>query len=337
MKKTLFFVFLFLPILVTAQIINFPDINLKNRLLASNSGLDIASTNWDFTVFPNASSTIAIDSNGDGEIEVSEALQVSRLKIQSQSISNLTGLEYFTNLRYLLANDNLFTQIDVSNFPHLQLLFIHNNHLSNIDLSNLTEMIIFYSPNNQFTSLDFSGLTNLKAVYCGHNQLTSLDFSSNPVFNDLGCSYNPNLTSINLKNNQQQVFGAQTWYNECWGNNPSLTAICADDNEIVSIQSFLQNCGITQPITVDSVCALNIQKDNFNQLAIYPNPVKGLLQIDNQEVIKYQLFNAVGVEIKSNTLLIGGSIDCLNLSTGFYILNLENQSGEKKVVKVLKE
>ena len=82
---------------------------------------------------------------------------------------------------------------------------------------------------------------------------------------------------------------------------------------------------------------LNIYKNDTSQLSIFPNPVKDLLLIDKQEVIKYQLFNSLGMQIQSNTLRIGGTIDCSNLSAGFYILNLENHSGEKKVVKVLKE
>jgi hypothetical protein len=36
------------------------------------------------------------------------------------------------------------------------------------------------------------------------------------------------------------------------------------------------------------------------------------------------------MQIQSNYLPRDGTIDCSNLSTGFYILNLENQSGEKK-------
>lgn len=105
--------------------------------------------------------------------------------------------------------------------------------------------------------------------------------------------------------------------------------------------TVLQNTGAQTDFFIAKLgttdCSLNVEKALFKDLKIYPNPVKGLLHIDNQEVIKCQLFNSLGMQIESNTLPVGGTIDCSNLSAGFYILNLENQSGEKKVVKVLKE
>ena len=105
--------------------------------------------------------------------------------------------------------------------------------------------------------------------------------------------------------------------------------------------TVLQNTGAQTDFFIAKVgtsnCALDVEKTLFKDLKIYPNPVKGLLHIDNQEVIKYQLFNSLGMQIQSKALSIGGTIDCSNLSAGFYILNLESQSGEKKVVKVLKE
>ena len=172
MKKIVFIILLIFPFLIKAQIINFPDVNLKNRLLQASPNNEIARTNWSI-YNPSGSYQIAIDVNNDGEIDVAEALQVYYLSISGQSISDLTGLEYFSNLRWLGATYNQITQISLATLTNLQSLFISNNQLNNIDLTGLMDLNIFTCDNNQITSLDFSEKPNLKRVYCGHNQLTS--------------------------------------------------------------------------------------------------------------------------------------------------------------------
>ena len=74
-----------------AQIINFPDPNFKNALVNTKC----VSTNG------NSGGEIDSDLNNDGEIDVSEALMVMDLEIDSALIYNLDGLEYFKNLRFV--------------------------------------------------------------------------------------------------------------------------------------------------------------------------------------------------------------------------------------------
>ena len=82
---------------LSAQIINFPDSNLKARLLLAASGNGIAYHNGN---------SFKIDSNNDNEIEVSEALLVNDLVLYNCGISNLSGLEYFINLTHLNCGNN---------------------------------------------------------------------------------------------------------------------------------------------------------------------------------------------------------------------------------------
>ncbi len=62
---------------------------------------------------------IKIDTNSDGEIEVSETLNVRYLNISSSSISNLTGILSFNNLQELNCSSNL-----LSVFPNTSLVEI---------------------------------------------------------------------------------------------------------------------------------------------------------------------------------------------------------------------
>ena len=101
MKKLYFLFFLTIGFLGNAQIINFPDIEFKNKLLSANPTVSIAKD--------VNSNNIKIDSNNNNEIEVAEALAVYYLDINNVGlnptlnnyITNLSGLENFLNLEYL--------------------------------------------------------------------------------------------------------------------------------------------------------------------------------------------------------------------------------------------
>jgi Leucine-rich repeat (LRR) protein len=88
-----------------AQIVNIPDANFKAKLLLASPSNYIASTET-----PDASGNVTtysqIDTNNDGEIQVSEALAIKWLYIIQSSIANLTGIESFTNLEFLACGDN---------------------------------------------------------------------------------------------------------------------------------------------------------------------------------------------------------------------------------------
>ena len=58
-----------------------------------------------------------------------------------------------------------------------------------------------------------------------------VDFRNNPLLNDLGCAYNPNLSIIYIKNGSMQFFGTNPPFvsqNDDWSNCPNLNYICAN-------------------------------------------------------------------------------------------------------------
>ena len=76
---------------VNAQIVNIPDANFKNALVNT---LCVDTDN-------NNVGDADVDTNNDGEIQVSEALAVIALDVFSNNISDLTGIESFANLQWL--------------------------------------------------------------------------------------------------------------------------------------------------------------------------------------------------------------------------------------------
>ena len=105
MKKiTLFLFFAICLQNMYSQNIDFPDENLKNALLEYEP---------------------IIDTNDDGEIQISEALAVTELQLHSYytnyNITDPTGLENFENLTYLNLSENSITSIEVNSLINLEL------------------------------------------------------------------------------------------------------------------------------------------------------------------------------------------------------------------------
>ena len=177
-----------------AQIINFPDANFKNYLLLAIEGSGIT------TDINNNS--IILDANGDGEIQISEAAAVHYLRVGYNSdITNLTGVEYFTNLTsleiyytnvqslnassltnliYLSCNNNAINSLNVDGLVNLKQLNCRDNDINSINLNQLTSLEALLCDNNSITSIDINGLLNLEQLYVGYNNLTSLSVQNCP-------------------------------------------------------------------------------------------------------------------------------------------------------------
>jgi hypothetical protein len=199
-----------------------------------------------------------------------------------------------------------------------------------------------WANNNQITSLDFTSNSALQRAFLWNNLLTTLSFANNPNFFELQCKNNPNLTTINIKNGATQLFPPNTFYNECWSNCPNLSYICADANEISSLQSFLSTCGNSASITVDSLCPLGNEEFSLNSVVLYPNPVADILTIDlTNEATRFEqitIVDSVGKTIvtKKITPFTNNEIEVTSLQSGFYFVILNNNEVFKKM-KLIKK
>src|SRR5690606_8328705 len=129
MKHLLLTLALLASFAASAQIVNIPDANFKNALLSHNP---------------------VIDTNGDEEIQVSEAEAVTEMKVYNKNINDLTGIQSFDNL---------------------ELLRCDSNNLTTINLSNNIQLVALDCNSNNLTELDISININLKDLYCFHNNL----------------------------------------------------------------------------------------------------------------------------------------------------------------------
>jgi hypothetical protein len=79
----------------------------------------------------------AINTNGDTEIQVSEARAFTGAIIcSSMNLYDLTGIEAFVNLTYLDCLDNYLTSLDLSRNTSLTVLYVTINQLRNLNVRN---------------------------------------------------------------------------------------------------------------------------------------------------------------------------------------------------------
>ncbi|MCS5646199.1 MAG: hypothetical protein NZ838_08755, partial [Candidatus Marinimicrobia bacterium] len=81
---------------------------------------------------------------------------VGSLYLENKNISDLTGIEDFSNLSILRVHSNGLTSIDVSNIPLLTYLHLQDNDLTSLDVSNNPLLTTLHVSNNGLTTMDVS-------------------------------------------------------------------------------------------------------------------------------------------------------------------------------------
>lgn len=256
MKKIIFLTMLCVTALSFGQIVNIPNANFKNALLNHDP---------------------VIDTNGDGEIQISEAAAFTGvMDVSLKNISDLTGIEAFTALTELRCNNNSLTSLDVSNNTALTKLYVYQNwvltslnisnntaltyldcsatQLTNLDVSNNTALIELNSNHNFLTNLDVSNNLALETLWVWSNQLTSLDVSNNTALEVLVCSENQ-LTSLDVSNNTALTFLS------CYDN--QLTSLDVSKNtaliELQCLNNQLTSLDVSNNLDLEILLVLNNQ------------------------------------------------------------------------------
>lgn len=186
MKNFYIAVFACFAIGLNAQTINFPDANLKIRLLQGN------------TAYDRFSEPMTLDTNNNGSIEVEEVQDVESLNISNSSISDLTGISNFTNLKFLNCSNNSLPNITIDSALSLMVLKADHNQITSIDVNyaNLEELDLSF---NNLTSFSVANANFYETLNLENNQLSSLSLDNVMVqYFRIG---NNNLSSIQYNGN----------------------------------------------------------------------------------------------------------------------------------------
>ncbi|MFK5982365.1 MAG: hypothetical protein QM499_05565 [Flavobacteriaceae bacterium] len=198
-----------------------------------------------------------IDTNNDGEIQVSEAEVIFELWVINKGIRNLQGVEAFKNIDKLYASSNGdLDTMDLTENKELEVLDVSFTELASLNLTEnfkLRELDCFSCSflatltyptnggvledinlsNTILTTINTSLLPELKYVACRNTKVTELDFSDNSLFIQLFADNNPLLQEVNVKNgNNTAIIDLQVF------NSPNLTSICVDDIAYANAQDL---------------------------------------------------------------------------------------------------
>ena len=181
--------------------------------------------------FPDAAFRACVQQLPGGADDVftpQELEAITEIICEYEGITDLTGIQYFTELTKLDCCRNQLTSLDVSKNKKLQTLDCYDNQLASLDVTGnpalkdigcstnqLTSLDVSQNPEltelnvtgNKITSLDISANTKLVQLMCSDNQLKTLDLTDNPLLERLSCGDNQ-LTQLNLegKSEMRQVY-----------------------------------------------------------------------------------------------------------------------------------
>ena len=231
------------------------------------------------------------DKDNDGEISYEEALDVTRITINTNNISSLAGIEYMINLQYLRCIGNgkgddiagALKSIDDSKNTKLYFLRVSSNPLSSLDVSNNTELQQLYCDKNNLSSLDISHNPKLETLYCNRNNLSSLDAKNNPELVRLDC-YDNNLSSLNVCNNQK--------LQQLYCNNNNLSSLDVSHN--MKLQSLDCDSNNLSSIDVNNnpeLYSLSCNSNNISSLDISNNSNLGLLYCNSNNLSSLDVSN----------------------------------------------
>ncbi|WP_404986771.1 T9SS type A sorting domain-containing protein [Chryseobacterium sp. M5] len=250
MRKIYLIISLMMFTVFNAQIVNIPDANFKSLL----------TSDYPYMAKNLYGQNTIIDTNNDGEIQISEAENISKLDFdidQMQNYSNLydniisiVGIKSFTNLTELTIDKfPLLQSIDISNNPLLYKLDIGRCYaLSSVNIQGCNQLYDLDIFSGNIPSIDFSGLTNLYDVNMTACQLTTIILNNNNNLNYLTLPSNhiqsmsldqtPNLKYLVLAGNQLTSFNFSNFKKLEWLNCTYNQFTTIDLSQNINLKTF---------------------------------------------------------------------------------------------------
>ncbi|MCH3883806.1 T9SS type B sorting domain-containing protein [Tenacibaculum aquimarinum] len=212
----------------------------------------------------------------DNYVLTSNINNLNEIFLMDYNISDLTGIEDFSNIKHLQVRNNNLVEIDISSLIKLRTISCNNNKLESIDISNNRNLEILFCKNN-----------NIKEIITTNNPLLqSIDFSNNKI-EELNFSSNNDLQFISVNNNDLEYLNVKNGHNiEITSfnalNNPKLECIAVDNINYSTINwlnvdnttSFTDNEEACTPIPCN-IFVDEIEDINTCQNYILPELING--------------------------------------------------------------
>ena len=174
-------------LLTAAMIVTLP-VGANTSTVKAEEGVAISAAN-----FPDSTFRRFIKKNYDIDknnvLSASEISLVIRMNVSNKKISDLTGIKYFSELRYLDCRNLGLTSLDIADLSMLRELNCSGNQLASLDVGSTYYVFWLDCSNNQLSALDVSGC-NIYYLNCSKNKLTELELYSSNNLKVLDCSEN---------------------------------------------------------------------------------------------------------------------------------------------------
>ncbi len=297
--KLLFMLAVFGTLQISAQIVTVPDANFKAKLLQANTGIQIAKN--------LAGQWFKIDANSDGQVQVSEAQQVSALYVNFSNIVSMTGIGSFTNLKVLSCFNNDIASLDVSALSQLQELYCYDNSLTSLVIVGTALKRLDCFNNSTLTAINFSGINTLEYIDC---QLTGII--------NLNTSNLTNLETLNFSSNSLQTLNLSG----C----TSLVTIPYEINGYILTNANFSNCVSLQGIRVSQSPATVLNFSGCTGLLnLYINYDNALQTLNTNGCTSLQFLTINNTNL--STLNVSGLNSLISLDCGNNQLTSLNVSG----------
>ncbi len=293
-----------------------------------------AITEFNGTATPLLNSLI-LEGNLLSDIDISENTILEELGIWGyggQTAVTELNLENNTALKILQIACAQMSSIDLTSNTMLERLTL-SGAFPSVNLSQNTALISLQLASIPATSIEFSANNLLQSVMFMFNpNLTEIDLSTNPLVKSVQIYSNPQLTTLDLRNGNNENFDSVIT-----NSNPALGCIFVDNAQASYLNNTdVWNLGDGTFVNDETECALGTSIDQLAKTALYPNPVKDVLYIHNQNdnLGLISITDLSGKQIFSSESYTEG-IDVSSFENGIYLLRYisDGNSGVERFIK----
>lgn len=264
------------------------------------------------------------DADNNGLMSKDEAKTVEQLDLYANYISSLSGIEYFTGLKWLNAAGLQLSNVDLSANTDLETVQLYDNYeLAELTLGTHEKLIELDIDNTKISALNLAGAPNLIQLTASRTGLRSLDLSKNTKLHYLGFEQNK-LTSLDLSKNVDLV-GFSMRGNLLTSINLSanvlLTEIDLMDNRLTTIDVSKLPLLKYLYVGVNELTGIDISKNaNLEYFYCEANPGRcsppaaGLSSSRSTTALRYPRVSAVRCGFTTMRRALGTtSLRCMNL------------------------
>ncbi|WP_010134664.1 SdrD B-like domain-containing protein [Ochrovirga pacifica] len=119
-----------------------------------------------------------------------EVANVKYLNLANKNLRDLNGIEYFTALETLIADNNNIKVVDLTNNTNLKHISLKYNQLVGVNVRDNIILEELYLDGNKLTEIDLAHSPTLKKLTLKYNEIKHLDVTNLPILDLLEVSYN---------------------------------------------------------------------------------------------------------------------------------------------------